>query len=93
MDELYELVLDGGSEKVVTSVHRVEVGDAVSIDDEIWVVLREAERAATTGRARFECARALRPADRSRGLIAYANALHVKVAEASEANRSVSKPG
>lgn len=83
--ELYELVLDGEDEKVVAADEPLSVGDAVALDEEIWLVLRESEQSALRGRARFECRRALVLRRRAEELIAQANDLQLKIAKASEA--------
>jgi hypothetical protein len=59
MEMLYELVIDGENEKLVATDESVDVGDALVLDNEVWLVLREAERAAVRGHARYLCRRAL----------------------------------
>ena len=56
---LYELVIDGENEKLVATDESLDLGDAVVLDNEVWLVLREAERAAVRGHARYPCRRAL----------------------------------
>lgn len=82
--ELYELVLNGEDEKVVAADEPLGVGDAVALDDEIWLVLRESEQAALRGRARFECRRALVLRRRAHELIDHASELQLKITEARE---------
>jgi hypothetical protein len=82
--ELYELVLNGEDEKVVAADESLSVGDAVALDDEIWLVLRESEQAALRGRARFECRRALVLRRRAQELIDHASELQLKITEARE---------
>ena len=82
--ELYELVLNGENEKVVAADEPLSVGDAVALDDEIWLVLRESEQAALRGRARFECRRALVLRRRAQELIDHASELQLKITEARE---------
>jgi hypothetical protein len=82
--ELYELVLNGEDEKVVAADEPLSVGDAVALNDEIWLVLRESEQAALRGRARFECRRALVLRRRAQELIDHASELHLKITEARE---------
>jgi hypothetical protein len=52
--------------KVVLADEAIGIGDAVVIDNEVWLILREAERASTIGGARFE-------------LIAYAKKLELEI--------------
>src|SRR5204863_7662691 len=59
MEMLYELVIDGENEKLVATDESLDVGDAVVLDNEVWLVLREAERAAVGGHARYLCRRAV----------------------------------
>ena len=82
--ELYELVLDGEDEKVVAADEPLGVGDAVALDDEIWLVLRESEQAALRGRARLECRRALVLRRRAQELIDHANEVQLKIAKARD---------
>jgi hypothetical protein len=82
--ELYELVLNGEDEKVVAAEEPLSVGDAVALDDEIWLVLRESEQEALRGRARFECRRALVLRRRAQELIDHASDLQLKITEARE---------
>ncbi len=82
--ELYELVLNGEDEKVVAADEPLSVGDAVALDDEIWLVLRESEQSALRGRARFECRRALVLRRRAQELIDHASELQLKITEARE---------
>ena len=82
--ELYELVLNGEDERVVAADEPLGVGDAVALDHEIWLVLRESEQAALRGRARFECRRALLLRRRAQELIKQANELQLKIAQARE---------
>ena len=85
MEGIYELVLRDEGERVVVAQEPVDVGAAVAIDDEIWLVLRESEQVALRGRARFECRRALRLRDQAQELIAYATELELDVTHAREA--------
>jgi hypothetical protein len=82
--ELYELVLNGEDEKVVAADEPLSVGDAVALDDEIWLLLRESEQAALRGRARFECRRPLVLRRRAQELIDHASELQLKITEARE---------
>jgi hypothetical protein len=79
MEAVYELVLRGGDERVVLADELIDVGDAVAIDNEIWLVLSQAEPESTIGRARFECRRALKLRLQAEELIAYAKELEVKI--------------
>ena len=63
----------------------VGVGDAIAIDDEVWLVLRESERPARRGSARYECRRALRLPNQARELTAYAKALRLDLTPARPA--------
>jgi hypothetical protein len=84
MEALYELVLPDDSEKVVIAETPIDVGDAVAIDDEIWLVLRESEQAALGGRGRYECRRALRLRNQAQELIAYSKQLELEITRARE---------
>jgi hypothetical protein len=84
VEALYELVLADDSEKVVVAEAPIEVGDAVAIDDEIWLVLRECDQAALRGRARYECRRALRLRNQAQELIAYSKQLELNITRARE---------
>ena len=79
---MYELVLDGDDEKVVAADEPLGVGDAVALDNEIWLVLRESEQTALHGRARFECRRALVLRRRAQELIDHE--LQLKLAKARD---------
>jgi hypothetical protein len=83
--ELYELVLDDETEKLVEVDEPLNVGDAVALGNEIWLVLRESERASVRGHSRFECRRALQLRLRAQELIAHADELQLKIAKAREA--------
>jgi hypothetical protein len=85
--ELYELVLDGDDEKVVAADEPLGVGDAVALDNEIWLVLRESEQTALHGRVRFECRRALALRRRAQELIDHANELQLKLAKARDSRQ------
>jgi hypothetical protein len=85
MGATYELVLPDRERKIVAAVEPIRVGDAVAIDNEIWLVLRESDRASTTGRARFDCRRALKLRLRAEELVAYAKQLGLQVTTAREA--------
>jgi len=61
-----------------------DVGDAVVLDNEVWLVLREAERAAVRGHARYLCRRALQLRVEAEELIAHAKALQLKFTEVRE---------
>jgi hypothetical protein len=89
MEVAYELVLADEAEKVVVADEPIDVGDAVAIDDEIWLVLRESHRASTFGRARFECRRALKLRLRAEELIAYTRELELKITAAREARSTL----
>lgn len=85
MEMVYELVLAGHEDdKLVETDEPLDVGDAVAIDDEIWLVMRE-DRARTLGRARFECRRALRLRNQAEALLAYAKELELSVTKARAA--------
>jgi hypothetical protein len=84
VEALYELVLPDDSEKVVVAEAPIDVGDAVAIDDEIWLVLRECDQAALRGRARYECRRALRLRNQAQELIAYSKQLELNITRARE---------
>lgn len=84
MDGVYELVVCDEAERLVSADGPIDVGDALAIDDEIWLVLREAELTSTVGRARFECRRALKLRLRAEELIAYAKELELKITRARE---------
>ena len=87
METVYELVLDDEDEMLVATEEPLDVGDAVAIDDEIWLVLREADRVTTLGRARFECRRALRLRNQAEELLAYAKQLELRITKARAARR------
>jgi hypothetical protein len=84
VDAFYELVTKGHEEKVVIIDTRLDVGDAVAIENEIWLVLREAEQAPTIGLARFVCSRALRLQAEAGELMDYATALGLDIIRARE---------
>lgn len=84
MEQVYELVLDAQEERLVATEEAVDVGDALILDREILLVLRESEDAATAGRARFECRCALQLNSRSHDLVAYARELQLSFTEARE---------
>jgi hypothetical protein len=85
VETVYELVLEGEDEKLVETDEPLDVGAAVAIGDEIWLVLREADRATTLGRARFECRRALRLRNQAEALLAYAKELELSITKARAA--------
>ncbi len=85
MEALYELVVGGEDEQIVSMEEPVGVGDALAIDDEVWLVLRESQRPAQRGSARFECRRAFRLPNQARELIAYAKALSLDLTQARPA--------
>ena len=82
MEAVYELILREECEKVVLADEPIEVGDAVAIDNEVWLVLGEAELASTIGRARYECRRALKLRLQAEELIAYAKELELNLTRA-----------
>ena len=84
MEMLYELELEGENEKLVATGELLDVGDAVVLDNEVWLVLREAERSAIRGHARYLCRRALQLRVEAEELIAHAKALQLKFTEARE---------
>lgn len=88
MEAVYELVLAGEDEKLVETDEPLDVGDAVAIDDEIWLVLRAADRTTTLARARFECRRALRLRNQAEALLAYAKELELSITKARAARVS-----
>ena len=82
----YGLLIDGEEERVVLTDKALDVGDAVLVGDEIWLVLREADaRAATRRRARFECRRAVVLRNQAEELIAYTRELELEITKAREA--------
>lgn len=85
MEALYELVIGGEGERVVSTAEPVGVGDALAIGDEVWLVLSESERPARRGSARFECRRAFRLPNRAHELTAYAKALRLDLTQARPA--------
>jgi hypothetical protein len=85
METLYELVLTGEDDKLVATDEPVDIGDAVAIDNEVWLVLREADRAATRGRARYECRRGVRLRIEAQELVEHAKTLELQIKEAREA--------
>jgi hypothetical protein len=87
MDQMYELVVEG-DERLVATEEPVAVGDALIVEDEILLVLREAHRTATIGRARYECRRPLRLANQAQELLAYAQELELKFATARDVRDS-----
>jgi hypothetical protein len=84
MEAVYELVLPDDGEKVVIAEAPIDVGDAIAIDDEIWLVLKQCEQVALGGRARYECRRALRLRNQAQELIAYSKQLELKITRARE---------
>ena len=80
---LYELVLDFDGqegERVRTIEHPVEVGDALTIDGDVWLVLREdAEEARNC--SRFQCRRALGATEEARKLVAQSKRLNLLASE------------
>ena len=88
MEHLHELVL-GRDERLVATEEPVDVGDALIVEDEVLLVLREAERVAVPGRPRYECRRALQLRHQAEELVAYAQELQLKFAEARELRGSL----
>lgn len=86
MEAVYELVLHEEADKVVLTEEPLEIGDAVAIDDEIWLALRESEQAAVRGRARYECRRGLRLRNHAKDLLGYARELGLNITRAREAS-------
>jgi hypothetical protein len=84
VDALYELVIEGRAEKVVVIDTRLDVGDAVAIESEIWLVLREADQAPTIGLARYVCRRSLHLQAEAGELMNYAKALDLDIIKARE---------
>jgi hypothetical protein len=84
MEQTYELVIGAQEARLVATQEPIDVGDALILDREILLVLRESERAATLGRARFECRCALQLNSRSHDLVAYARELQLSFTEARE---------
>ena len=85
-DELVELSLDGEEEKLLVANEPIEVGDALAFDNELWLVLREADaHGDLRSRARFESRRALVLRDHAAELLAHAKMLQLKVTEVREA--------
>jgi hypothetical protein len=89
MEHVYELVL-GADERLVATEEPVDVGDALIVEDEVLLVLREAEHVGAPGRPRYECRRALLLRRRAEELVAYTQELQLKFAEARELRRSLS---
>jgi hypothetical protein len=89
METMYELVVADEDEKLVETDEPLDVGDAVAIDDEIWLVLRAADRTTTLARARFECRRALRLRNRAEALLAYAKELELSITKGARGSRPV----
>jgi hypothetical protein len=85
---LYELVLHGDGERLVEVDEPLEVGDALALDDEIWLVLREADLSTVQGRARYECRRALVLRNRAAELVAHAKELELEIKTARDAGRA-----
>jgi hypothetical protein len=87
-EAVYELVLHQEEEKVVLAEEPIDVGDAVVIDDEIWLVLRESEPALVRGRPRFECRRGLRLRNHAQELLNYAKELEAEAHQGARGERS-----
>jgi hypothetical protein len=85
MERVYELVVADEDEKLVETDEPLDVGDAVAIDDEIWLVVRAADRTTTLARARVECRRALRLRNPAEALLAYAKELELSITKARAA--------
>ena len=83
MTFLSELVTDD-RETLVATTEPLAVGDALIVDDEILLVLRESERDAVRARARFQCRRALVLRDQAEELLSYSKELELKLTEARE---------
>ena len=69
-------------ETLVATTEPIAVGDALIVDDEILLVLRESKRDAVRARARFQCRRALMLRDQAEELLAHAKELELKLTEA-----------
>lgn len=80
---LSELVVDD-RERLVATVEPIAVGDALIIEDEILLVVRESEREAVRAQARFQCRRALRLRGQALELLAYSQELQLQLTEARE---------
>lgn len=80
---LSELVVDD-QERLVASADPIEVGDALIVDDEILLVLRESEGKALRAEARFQCRRSLALRGQAEELLAYSEELQLKLTEASD---------
>jgi hypothetical protein len=78
-----ELVIDD-RERLVTTAEPIAVGDALIVEDEILLVLRETEVEAVRAQARFQCRRALALQGRAHELLAYSKELRLKLTEARE---------
>jgi hypothetical protein len=85
MEDSYELALEDGRAKVVAADQPIAVGDALLLDDEVLLVVREAEERPRHGRARFECRLALRLRGQGRDLLDYAEELRLKFTRVREA--------
>lgn len=80
----YELLLDTGTEKLVASDELIDVGDALILGNEVWLVLRESDEAATRCRARFVCRHALQLQGEVGDLIAYVEELGLQFTRVRE---------
>jgi hypothetical protein len=83
MTSLSELVIDD-QVRLVETEEPVEVGDALIVEDEIFLVLRESDGAALRAEARFQCRRALSLRGQAEELLAYSKELQLKLIEARE---------
>jgi hypothetical protein len=81
---VYELRLDDKTEKLVEVDAPVHIGDALVLDDEVWLVLRESERRSLRARAAFACRRALRLRNQAQELVDYAQELHLHFTKVRE---------
>lgn len=83
MTFLSELVIDDW-ESLVATAEPIEVGDALIVEDEILLVLRESQSDAVRAQARFQCRRALVLRGRAQELLDYSKELQLKLTEARE---------
>jgi hypothetical protein len=88
MEHIYELVVHGDEERVVTTEEPLDVGDALIVEDEVLLVLRECRQTAAARPARCECRRALQLST-GQELLTYTRELELKFAEAREVRRSL----
>jgi hypothetical protein len=84
MGFVYELMLDDETNKLVEVDEPVDIGDALMLNDEVWLVLRKAGRPTVRARAALECRRALRLRNEAQELIDYSRELQLQFTKARE---------